>query len=148
MANPEQKPTLLSESHSKVEVESDDAHALGRVAASSATEEPNSRSETPQLPAQVPAQDSSSAGSSPSESRPSVVSTRPTLVQLGSAVAQYHPPKKFNAVNINKKFLEKNSAAAAMVTASSVSAATKSGSSICEFLPFFNCRYSGKFVKF
>ncbi|KAG6866820.1 hypothetical protein C0991_008756 [Blastosporella zonata] len=41
---------------------------------------------------------------------------RPSLVQLGSG-STHHPtnaqPKRFNAVNINKKFLEKNSSASA-----------------------------------
>ena len=41
---------------------------------------------------------------------------RPSLVQLGSG-STHHPsaahPKRFSAVNINKKFLEKNSSASA-----------------------------------
>ncbi|KAF8078339.1 hypothetical protein FPV67DRAFT_1464969 [Lyophyllum atratum] len=60
--------------------------------------------------------------------KPSPSTARPSLVQLGSGLSQASPaaqPKRFSAVNINKKFLEKNSSASASSPISQP--ATKSG---------------------
>lgn len=49
-------------------------------------------------------------------SKASTISVRPSLVQLGSGLPHHmssNQPKRFSAVNINKKFLEKNSSASA-----------------------------------
>ncbi|GLB36413.1 putative mRNA processing [Lyophyllum shimeji] len=50
-----------------------------------------------------------------SDAKPSPSTTRPSLVQLGSGsqTPTTAQPKRFSAVNINKKFLEKNSSASA-----------------------------------
>ena len=60
---------------------------------------------------------------------------RPSLVPLGSSNPQGSAltptaphPKKFNTVNISKKFLERNSSASASVTSTPHSSAAKSGS--------------------
>lgn len=142
MANTDQQTILLSESNSKEEVKVSVAHAEGRAGPSSATasEEVNKDSETPSTTSSSVASKAStsptSTSTSTAETRPANAPTRPTLVQLGSSSTQPsstapHPHKKFNAVNINKKFLEKNSAAA-MATASSASTAGKSIHSMCK----------------
>ncbi|KAJ3500314.1 hypothetical protein NLJ89_g9855 [Agrocybe chaxingu] len=68
------------------------------------------------------------------DSQPSGPPSRPSLVPLGSSHAQTSSstpvaphPKRFSAVNINKKFLEKNTASGSATTSSS-SSITKSGS--------------------
>ncbi|CAA7264733.1 unnamed protein product [Cyclocybe aegerita] len=68
------------------------------------------------------------------DSQPSGPPSRPSLVPLGSGHAQTASstpvaphPKRFSAVNINKKFLEKNTASGSATTSSS-SSITKSGS--------------------
>ncbi|KXN83574.1 hypothetical protein AN958_01139 [Leucoagaricus sp. SymC.cos] len=128
MANTVDSPVLLEQSHSTDEVSVSAPSALGQSdAAASASDPPTISTETP-----LPPKDSSSS-SSATDSRPAVAPLRPTLVQLGSGSTQapaHYPLKKFNAVNINKKFLEKNSAVAALATASSASAASKTSSSI------------------
>jgi hypothetical protein len=64
-------------------------------------------------------------------------SPRPSLVPLGSSNPQSSGltnsaphPKKFNTVNISKKFLERNSSASASVTSASHSSTAKSGSPV------------------
>ncbi|KNZ71270.1 hypothetical protein J132_00092 [Termitomyces sp. J132] len=56
------------------------------------------------------------ASTTSNNTKASTNSVRPSLVQLGSG-STHHPslaqPKRFSAVNINKKFLEKNSSASA-----------------------------------
>lgn len=69
--------------------------------------------------------------------RPNSNPARPSLVQLGSNLAQGSSatsphPKRFSAVNINKKFLEKNSSTSGPSLVSQGSTATKSGGPICE----------------
>jgi serine/arginine repetitive matrix protein 2 len=68
---------------------------------------------------------------------------RPSLVPLGSSnpqssgLTQTAPhPKKFNTVNISKKFLERNSSASASVTSASHSSAAKSGSPVGTYCAF------------
>jgi hypothetical protein len=57
---------------------------------------------------------------------------RSTLVPLGSQAPQPPPQtKRFSAVNINKKFLEKNSSSSSTSAPASNSSANKSGSSAC-----------------
>ena len=57
---------------------------------------------------------------------------RPSLVPLGSSNPQPTAPhpKKFNTVNISKKFLERNSSASTSVTSTSHSSTAKSGSPV------------------
>jgi hypothetical protein len=134
MANTDHNPVLLDQVQVQLE-----APLQPSSGALSPSEQPEA---SPQPPATAPAKDLSS---SPADSRPNAAPARPTLVQLGSATSQplqHHPPKKFNAVNINKKFLEQTSAAAALATASAASAANKSNSTICELSSFFSDRPS------
>ncbi|KAF8226096.1 hypothetical protein L208DRAFT_1367561 [Tricholoma matsutake] len=53
--------------------------------------------------------------------------SRPSLVQLGSNGSSTSHPKRFSAVNINKKFLEKNSSAVGSLPTSQGSVNAKSG---------------------
>jgi serine/arginine repetitive matrix protein 2 len=68
---------------------------------------------------------------------------RPSLVPLGSSNPQGSGltptaphPKKFNAVNISKKFLERNSSSSASVTSASHSSTAKSGSPVGTYLAY------------
>ena len=68
---------------------------------------------------------------------------RPSLVPLGSSNPQSSGltptaphPKKFNTVNISKKFLERNSSASASVTSASHSSTAKSGSPVGMYSAF------------
>lgn len=73
----------------------------------------------------------------PGESKPSQNPARPLLVQLGSNSATGPSaaphPKRFSAVNINKKFLEKNSSASGSSPISQGSPASKAGGPSREF---------------
>ena len=63
---------------------------------------------------------------------------RPSLVPLGSGLTPTAPhPKKFNAVNITKKFLERNSSVSASVTSTSHSLTAKSGSPVGMYSPYW-----------
>lgn len=72
-----------------------------------------------------------------SDAQANVPSLHPSLVPLGSSNPQgsgltpaaLHP-KKFNAVNISKKFLERNSSASASTASTSHSSTAKSGSPV------------------
>lgn len=59
--------------------------------------------------------------------------SRPSLVQLGSNGSSTSHPKRFSAVNINKKFLEKNSSAVGSLPTSQGSVNAKSGGPVCEY---------------
>lgn len=148
MANTDNQPDLLSESVNKedgglISV----SHTQAHDGQPSASEDNDKQSETPSATSSsVPVKDpdmSISAPPSNAETRPATCPTRPTLVQLGSSTTQPssstspHPHKKFNAVNINKKFLEKNSPAA-MATATSASTMSKASTSMCEHPPFLS----------
>ncbi|KAF5356280.1 hypothetical protein D9756_004224 [Leucocoprinus leucothites] len=127
MANSDHQPALLQVSNNEVDVQLEAPHTQS----SSGTLSQGELTPFPSESSPAPAKDSSETAST-SHSRTNPPSTRPTLVQLGSGNSQsqtHHPPKKFNAVNINKKFLEQTSAAAAMAT-TSPSAANKSTSTI------------------
>ena len=72
---------------------------------------------------------------STSEALSSVPPARPSLVPLGSSNLQPTPstsvgphPKRFSAVNINKKFLEKTTASGLPANTSSASSMAKAGS--------------------
>lgn len=70
-----------------------------------------------------------------SDTQSAATSARPALVQLGFVsplTTSVHHPKKYNTVNINKKFLEKNSAGAGSSAASSNTGAVKLGAPIGE----------------
>ena len=58
--------------------------------------------------------------------------SRPSLVQLGSNGSSTSQPKRFSAVNINKKFLEKNSSTAGPLPTSQSLVNPKSGGPVCE----------------
>jgi len=65
--------------------------------------------------------------------------SRPSLVPLGSSHGQpplstptAPHPKRFSAVNINKKFLEKNTATGSSTSTSSTSSNMKVGNSACK----------------
>ncbi len=147
MANTVHQPDLLSESTTKEE----EPHVSEPLPQGNIDQQPSvnedtdkqSETETPSatslssVAVKDPILSTSTTPVSSAETRPATGPTRPALVQLGSSSSQpssstnLHPPKKFNAVNIKKKFLEKNSAAA-MATATSASPTSKSSSSICE----------------
>ena len=81
-----------------------------------------------------PAMASVSQQSTP-EALSSVTPARPSLVPLGSSNVQPTPspsvgphPKRFSAVNINKKFLEKTTASGLPANTSSASSMAKAGS--------------------
>jgi hypothetical protein len=138
MANTDQDPILLSESNTTEEVRVSVPPADEGAAPASASQEPGNVSETVSIASSsATPKDSNSAPPSAAETRPASTPARPTLVQLGSqsSTSASHPHKKFNAVNINKKFLEKNSAAA-MATTSSASASNKSTGSMCKLFAF------------
>lgn len=66
------------------------------------------------------------------EQQQKAANSRPSLVPLGSGHTQSSSPvqqqtKRFSAVNINKKFLEKNTASGSSNSISSVTTGTKSG---------------------
>lgn len=72
-----------------------------------------------------------------------VGTARPSLVQLGSGNHQGSThvapqPKRFSAVNINKKFLEKASSSSGSTPATPSLTSTKSGGPVCEFTQFFS----------
>lgn len=74
-----------------------------------------------------------SAPTAAADSKPSSNPTRPSLVQLGQGTSTTpSQPKRFSAVNINKKFLEKNSTTSGPSPTSSGSTVAKTGSPICE----------------
>jgi hypothetical protein len=58
--------------------------------------------------------------------------SRPSLVQLGSNGSSTSQPKRFSAVNINKKFLEKNSSTVGPLPSSQSSVNAKPGGPVCE----------------
>jgi hypothetical protein len=60
--------------------------------------------------------------------------TSPLAINAPNVPSSGHAlqPKRFSAVNINKKFLEKNSSAAGATQTSSSSATTKAGAGVCE----------------
>lgn len=62
--------------------------------------------------------------------------SRPAVVPPGSTILPsltVPHPKRFSAVNINKKFLEKNSSPSGSIPASSTTTTAKSGGSICKW---------------
>jgi len=63
---------------------------------------------------------------------PSSSATNFTLGSSGSSGVNIPHPRRFSAVNINKKFLEKNSSATGATHTSSSSAVAKSGGPVCE----------------
>ena len=70
---------------------------------------------------------------------------RPSLVPLGSSNPQSSGltttaphPKKFNAVNVSKKFLERNCSTSASVTSASHSSTAKSGSPVGTYSAYGN----------
>ena len=69
----------------------------------------------------------------PTDAKSTSNPSRPSLVQLGanSGSSTGHP-KRFSAVNINKKFLEKNSSTVGPPPTSQSSVTAKSGGSVCE----------------
>jgi serine/arginine repetitive matrix protein 2 len=78
-----------------------------------------------------------STSAAAADTRPASNPARPSLVQLGSSAGQgtlatSPHPKRFSAVNINKKFLEKNSTTSGSSPASTSSTATKTGGPTCE----------------
>jgi serine/arginine repetitive matrix protein 2 len=79
----------------------------------------------------------------PSDTPANAPPPRPSLVPLGSSNPQSSGltptaphPKKFNTVNISKKFLERNSSASASVTSASHSSTAKSGSPVGTYSAF------------
>ncbi|KAJ7597636.1 hypothetical protein C8J56DRAFT_851966 [Mycena floridula] len=85
--------------------------------------------ELPAIPTSFAAGEAEQADSTAVPLPDSSVSTiKPTLVQLGSSSAAAPQPKRFSAVNINKKFLEKNSSASGSAPTSTSSSIAKSGS--------------------
>lgn len=141
MANTEQESTLPSESNTKEEIPVSVPPADAGAGPTSVNEEASNVSETVSTTlSSVTSKDWNSTLTSMAETRPANTPARPTLVQLGSqsSTSASHPHKKFNAVNINKKFLEKNSPAA-MASTSSASASSKSTSSMCKLFVFFSC---------
>ena len=77
----------------------------------------------------------SSATTTPAHTQPSGQPARPSLVPLGSSQSSISTttahPKKFSAVNVNKKFLEKT-AQAASASASSASSSAKASAAVGE----------------
>lgn len=76
----------------------------------------------------------SSSSTTTADAQQNGVPSRPSLVPLGSGHAQSSSsppvapqPKRFSAVNINKKFLEKNTASGSSNSTSSSSTGLKSG---------------------
>jgi hypothetical protein len=67
---------------------------------------------------------------SPSDGAISPLSTTATIASGVTSTSQPSQPKRFSAVNINKKFLEKNSSAAGATQTSSNSVAAKAGGSV------------------
>ncbi len=72
------------------------------------------------------------------DAQSTVPPSRPSLVPLGSSHGQPSlstptaHPKRFSAVNINKKFLEKNTATGSSTSSSSTSSNMKVGNSACK----------------
>lgn len=79
-----------------------------------------------------------------SDTLPNAPPPRPSLVPLGSSNPQgsgltttASHPKKFNTVNISKKFLERNSSTSASATSTSHSSAAKSGTPVGAYLGYW-----------
>ncbi|KAK0208481.1 hypothetical protein DFS33DRAFT_1303853 [Desarmillaria ectypa] len=138
MANTDNEGPVVSESFSKEGHASnpistgpdltEDSPSIQDVSTSKSPVNPS-----PEPPAGEPSKESFSvkATAGPNGDAPSALnSSRPTLAQLTSNGTTAAPhPKRFSAVNISKKFLEKNSSPAANSMASSSSSQVKSGGS-------------------
>ncbi|KIK71310.1 hypothetical protein GYMLUDRAFT_79405 [Collybiopsis luxurians FD-317 M1] len=131
MAHNDQRPSGSSEASSVLAVKQLESpiHAVQSISNHSSSSNASSGSTVPLGPGTVRSDALDSKGSpallnnaqGPSHSRP-------TLVQLGSNTTPAAPhPKKYNASNINKKFLEKNSTSSSAFPTSLSSVSTKSG---------------------
>ncbi|KAF8887947.1 hypothetical protein CPB84DRAFT_1786485 [Gymnopilus junonius] len=132
MAQPTQDIKVLSDTTGQEVKEQAVERSGGGLEVSGLGQADENSSSTPSVaPADSPAEKSASQSSITAQ--PSAPSARPSLVPLGSSHAQTSSltpvaphPKRFSAVNINKKFLEKNTASGS--SGSSVSSVAKSGS--------------------
>ncbi|KAF8168297.1 hypothetical protein B0H34DRAFT_684989 [Crassisporium funariophilum] len=134
MAHTTQDTTLLPESTGKEVKEKVVESERGVVEGAEAKHVQDGSSSTPFVAASDPHVEKTSSLNL-TDAQPVAPPSRPSLVPLGSShaslVAPAAPhPKRFSAVNINKKFLEKNSSASGSAATSSHSSTTKSGSPV------------------
>lgn len=101
-----------------------------RVDGASTAEAPKDSPSSATTTASPPSVSASNSSATTPQPQPSTPSARPSLVPLGSSQSSTTShPKKFSAVNVNKKFLEKT-AQAASATASATSSSAKSSPTV------------------
>ncbi|KAF8971529.1 hypothetical protein BDZ97DRAFT_1786963 [Flammula alnicola] len=133
MAQTTQDTALFSGSTGKEVKEQAAESEGGGIEVSGSKHVDESSSSTPSVAITDPHAEKTSSTAS-TDAQPNAPSSRPSLVPLGSSHTQSTTltpvaphPKRFSAVNINKKFLEKNTVSGSPATSSNSSAA-KSGS--------------------
>ncbi|KAH9487119.1 hypothetical protein JR316_0001187 [Psilocybe cubensis] len=133
MAQPTPESKLLSDSTGQEVKEQVLESAGGEVEAARAKHVDSGSPSTPSVAVPDPHLEKNSSQNS-ANAQSNATSSRPSLVPLGSGNVQTSiitpvapHPKRFSAVNINKKFLEKNTASGTS-TSSGSSSITKSGS--------------------
>lgn len=140
MAQITQDSKLLSDSTGQEVKEQALESEGGGVGVAEAQNLENRSSSTPSVAVTDPHTEKTSSNSTHAQSneppsRPSLVPLSSANVQTSSVTPVAPHPKRFNAVNINKKFLEKNTASGSATT-TSASSTTKSGSPSSELLVF------------
>ncbi|TEB12114.1 hypothetical protein FA13DRAFT_1721981 [Coprinellus micaceus] len=128
MANTDTASPTLSTGTSLNGKASGPEHVVPGASTSETANDPPTTTTTPASPPSVSASISVTSASQP----PSTAPVRSSLVPLGTGQASLSPashPKKFSAVNVNKKFLEKTAQAASTAT-SPASSAAKSNATV------------------